>query len=125
LGVVFNTATIPDLRSQLAEACRVEFQGCAELKEIIDSSMFTYDLTDQGGNKTEYQATFKILSSGVLDVNWTSARQIQENQTRNMINSTGGLAPTTLPNEFSPIINRTYLDDDNDDEVPKLLPNIY
>jgi hypothetical protein len=122
---VFNTATIPDLRSQLAEACRVEFQGCAELKEIIDSSMFTYDLTDQGGNKTEYQATFKILSSGVLDVNWTSARQIQENQTRNMINSTGGLAPTTLPNEFSPIINRTYLDDDNDDEVPKLLPNIY
>jgi len=121
-GVQGNTKTVNDLRSQLSEAVRLQFQGLYELFDIIDSAKFSYGKFESEGIKTTFETTFKINESGVLDVSWINARAIQNNSWKDAIENAGGLPPTSMP---YPIINRMFNeDDDNDnaDDVEPLLP---
>jgi len=72
------TAMDDQIRPKLAEACRIQFQGTAELKDVIDSNTFSYMLTDSLGVQNLYEAKYKVLDSGTIDVSWTSARMIQD-----------------------------------------------
>jgi hypothetical protein len=117
--------TAIDIRSQLSEAVRSQFQGTFELIDILDSSKFSYGKNDQNGDKTIYETSYKINDAGILDINWISARSIQDNSWRESIENTGGLPPSSPPNSFNPIVNRDYKDDDDSvTGIPPLYPNL-
>ncbi len=73
-----NIATVVNLRMQLAEAVQNEFQNCAVLVDLLDSSTFTYTRTFNDGIVRKYQASFKINSNGILDVSWLSSRELDD-----------------------------------------------
>jgi hypothetical protein len=73
-----NSGTIPDVRMQLAEACRIEYQGNVEVIDILDSTTFTFERADFEGIRHLYQASYKINDSGILSVNFLSVRQLED-----------------------------------------------
>jgi len=83
-GVQVNTRTVNDLRSQLSEAVRLEFQGLYELFEILDSERFSYGKFQDNGTKTVFESSYRINESGILDVSWTSSRSIETNQSNDL-----------------------------------------
>ena len=78
MRVTNNVATDIDIRSKLGEACRIEFQGSGELIDILDSKSFTFEKTDFEGIKHLYSATYSINDNGVLNVNWITARHLED-----------------------------------------------
>ena len=92
-GIMSNVLMDEQIRPKLSEACRVQFPGCGEMLEVLDSEKFTYIVTDPSGRKNLFEAKYKILNSGVLDVLWHSARLIDEDYG----GLEGGIAPMLDP----------------------------
>jgi hypothetical protein len=117
--------TAIDIRSQLSEAVNSQFQGNFELIDILDSANFSYGKFNGDGTKTVFETSYKINDAGILDINWISARQIENNAWRESIENIGGLPPSSAPNFVNPIVNRKYKDDNESVAgVPPLYPNL-
>lgn len=126
-GLQGNTKVVNDLLSELSEGVRIEFQGEMRLFEILDSKKFTYGKDESDGSKITYETTYKINDAGVVAINWTFARKIQDNAWRQSIENDGGLPLSSPPNPVSPVINRILDNDEEDDDtsgVEPMLPNI-
>ena len=91
-GLMSNVAMDEQIRSKLAEACRIEYQGTAELIDILDSKSFTFEKTNFEGIKHLYQATYSINDNGILNVNWITARELAD---RINVNGASPMLPLT------------------------------